>query len=171
MSAVRYDVTISAVIDRRYSTTCYQLYAGRFRRADEAVNDRLRRVGDREHAPIVLGLEFHPARLEPLDGVAGLKPLERADQFAFAAGESGRKLAGVEAGVRDVTATTTGDFHLTEKLAAFLQQGDLRTGLRCSDCRHETRRAATNHDNLPGTMASQSTVSRWRYRRIGCLCF
>src|SRR5688572_18743096 len=49
------------------------------RRVEQAIDDRLRAVGDRKHAAIFLSLELHAARREPLDRVARLELLEGAE--------------------------------------------------------------------------------------------
>jgi hypothetical protein len=42
----------------------------------QAVDDGLRRIGHREHPPVGLRLQFHPALAIPLDGIGAEKPVK-----------------------------------------------------------------------------------------------
>ena len=72
----------------------------------------------------------HAAALEPFDGVARLPAVERPEQFAPAARIALREFTRLEAGVRDIAASTAGDFDLVAALLQLLLQKEhLNTSL------------------------------------------
>src|SRR5690606_3193599 len=70
--------------------------AGRLGGFEEAIDDSGGMIGAREHAPVGFRFEGHAATLEPVDGRAGIEAVERADEWALAAGIAGREQPGVE---------------------------------------------------------------------------
>src|ERR1051326_6791642 len=49
------------------------------RRIHQTINDRLRRIGDWKHSPILLRFQLHTVPFKPLDRIACLKSLKRPD--------------------------------------------------------------------------------------------
>ena len=86
-----------------------QLHSGVGGGAEEAVNNRLRRIGDWEHAAVAFGFDFDAARFKPGHRVARLENLVRGQQSPAAARIAGAQLARVEAGMGDVAAAPAGD--------------------------------------------------------------
>src|SRR2546423_696295 len=111
----------------------HKLYDGMLRRTDQAIDDRLRRITDRENATVAFRLEFHAARFEPRHSVARRETLERADQLALAARKPPSKFPRIETGMRYVAASAAGDADFAEKLPALLHQRHIRTGLGGGD--------------------------------------
>src|ERR1043166_3317023 len=143
----------------------HELHPGMLRRSDEAIDDGLRRIADRENAAVAFGLEFHAARFEPRHSIARRETLERANQLALAARKPARKLPRIETGMRHVAAPAAGDADFAEELPAFLQQCHLRTGFGGSDGGEESGRATANNDNPRGTHARWRVASSCRDRK------
>ena len=90
----------------------------------QAVDDRRGVIGRREHASVFFGLRGHAASREPLDRVARLKAMERAEQLTAAAGIFLHQLGRLEAGVRDVAAPAARDADLGEEMGGRFEERD-----------------------------------------------
>src|SRR4030095_15384117 len=86
-----------------------QSNAGCFRSADQTINNRARRISNREYPPIGFTFELYPAMLEPRDGVLCLKAVEGGDQFVFATRKPARQFPGLKARVSDIATTAARD--------------------------------------------------------------
>src|SRR5882724_8163322 len=99
----------------------HQFHTRRLRRADQAIDNRLRRIADGKHPPITLDLEFHAPVFKPRDRITRLKPLERSDQRPFPARKSRSKLPRIETSVCHIATSSARDTHLGKKLRRLLQ--------------------------------------------------
>ncbi len=93
--------------DSLEAAVCQQFYPRPPGLAQQAINDGLRGITEREHPPILLGLQLYPSRFKPRDRVPGLKDLERTQQRVRSAWIPDGKLSHLETGMSDVTASTS----------------------------------------------------------------
>ena len=72
------------------------------------------------------------------------------EQFPSATWVIFRELSRIKTSMRDIAATTAGDFDLLQKMAAFFKQGNRAIGSHFSklQCGEKTRSAATNHGEI-----------------------
>src|SRR5205085_9836741 len=110
------------------------------------VDDGLRCIGDWKHSSIRFHLELDPALLKPRNGVARLKSLQQADQFAFATRIAAREFARLKKRMRDVATAPARDADLLQKLRSLFHDNSYRLGVfrRQSDRRKKSRQPAAN---------------------------
>ncbi len=127
-----------------------QTHAGRFRFVQQAIDDRVRRIRHRKHASIRFRLEPNAARFEPGHRVVRREAMERRDEGAFTARIMLAQRPRIEAGMRDVAASATGDPDFRQKLRAAFVDGNfiLRIGPCASDRGEESCRAAADDRDL-----------------------
>ncbi len=137
-----------------------QLHAGRCGGFEQAGDDGLRVVGDREHAAVGLGLERHAAALEPHDGLALAEAVERAAQCPPTPRVVGDEERRVGLVVRHVAAPAARDAHLGERVAA-LEYGHVRVrvGLGAGD-RSEEAGGSAAHDHDTASFPSHPAIVR-----------
>ena len=122
----------------------------------------MRRVADRKHTTIGLGVKSHAAIIEPFHGVAGTEAAEWANQFLCAARVAGREFTGIKAGVGHIAPAATGDTDFGEEFWATFENGDVGTG--CSfgagDGSEESSRATADNDNSLGIHVFNALIVR-----------
>src|SRR5262249_33948601 len=141
--------SISLFCDGVYTAVGSDLHACALCLSEQTIDDRLRRVSDREHSAVCFRLEPHIALFEPADGVFGLKTIIRSDKFALAARVIVGEFARIEAGVGYVTTTSAGDAHFFEDLSGFFQDDDFgrRILLGASNGGKKSSSTSTNYRN------------------------
>ena len=87
---------------------------------EEAFDDGRRRIGDGKHSAVGFCFEFHAVGLEPLNSVARLEPVERAEEFFFTAGIIFDELIGIETRMGNIAAASARDFDFGKKDGGFL---------------------------------------------------
>jgi hypothetical protein len=90
----------------------------------QAVNDRRGVIGRREHTAVFFGLRGHAAGAEPLDRVAGLEAMERAEELTAAAGIFLHQFGRLETGMGDVATPAARDADLGEEMGGRFEERD-----------------------------------------------
>lgn len=116
----------------------------------KAIDDRIRAVGDRKHPPVSFRFQLHAEAREPLDRIGRLPAMKCREQFPSATRVVFRELSRIKTSMRNIAATTAGDFDLLQKMAAFFKQGNRAIGSHFSklQCGEKARSAATNHGEI-----------------------
>jgi hypothetical protein len=121
----------------------------------------LRGIRDGKHAPISLGFQSNATALKPCDSVRRTEAIEGTDERPTTSWVAAGKLAGIEAGVSDIAASTAGDSNFRKCAGAFFQNhhADMRRGLSSRNRSKETSRASADHDNLEMGIAEHAALT------------
>ena len=127
------------------------------RRTFQTIEDCLRAVSHRKHAPVRLSFEFDTTRGKPGDRVLDAPPMQRADKRFCSTRVILAEFFRVETLVGHITAAATGDLDLAKQAFGLLQdQRRPASPFGMRDRAEEASRTAADGDNVPNHLFATS---------------